>query len=293
MLCPLLPLVPRLRRTLVGAAVGAAGAVGASLPSSSRRSVCAAAGGLLQGRVCVVTGGSAGIGLAIVTALHAQGALVVAVARNPEKLQAAAEAVGDRVIGLSCDVTDEAAVVRLFATVAERYEGRLDLLVNCAGVLGGGDPAEISAEEFSRVLTVNVVGPFVCSREALKLMKLGTGGRILNVGSIAGTAPRPNSAPYSVSKAAVSMLTKSLALDARAHGVSVGAIHPGNVLTEMVTEEEVARRTGVDGSGGPNEGFLTPEDVASVVVSAALLPPNANLLEQTIIPLQQPLVGRG
>jgi len=256
------------------AAVGGGSSFGTGL-ASRWQAPCHASGfatstaGPLAGKVCVVTGGSAGIGAAIVSALHADGAQVIAAARDDAKLQAAAASVGTRVLGLSCDVTDEAAVVRLFAEVARRYDGQLDLLVNCAGVMNNNDPSEISAEEFSAVLAVNVVGPFICSREALQVMRARGCGRILNVGSIASLSPRPHSAPYSVSKAALSMLTKTLSIDARDQGISVGAIHPGNVLTEMVSEAEYRRRTGADGSGGVDEGFLTPQHVAEAVMCAA------------------------
>jgi NAD(P)-dependent dehydrogenase (short-subunit alcohol dehydrogenase family) len=134
------------------------------------------------------------------------------------------------VYGLSCDVTEDEQVGSLFQTVGARFQGQLDLLVNCAGVMSGGDPTHITSAEFGRVLQVNVVAPFVCSREAILMMKAkGDGGRILNIGSIAAIAPRPESAPYSVSKAALGMLTQSLSLDARQFGAPFcrAFTHPG------------------------------------------------------------------
>lgn len=134
------------------------------------------------------------------------------------------------VYGLSCDVTEDEQVGSLFQTVGARFQGQLDLLVNCAGVMSGGDPTHITSAEFGRVLQVNVVAPFVCSREAILMMKAkGDGGRILNIGSIAAIAPRPESAPYSVSKAALGMLTQSLSLDARQFGAPFcrALTHPG------------------------------------------------------------------
>merc|ERR1719162_641187 len=142
------------------------------------------------------------------------------------------------------------------------------------------------------VLGVNVVGAFVCAREAMKRMKQkdnsdgGGRGRIINIGSISAFSPRPNSTAYTTSKFAITGLTKSLALDGREHGIAVGTIHPGNVVSELLSPEDVEVR-------GRTEGFLRPEDVAQCVLTMVQLPYTANVLELTVIPTTQPLVGRG
>lgn len=186
---------------------------------------------------------------------------------------------GGSVRGVSCDVTSESGVLELFG----QCEG-LDLLVNCAGIAIGGPTAELSAEAFMGVLQVNVLGPFLCAREAFK--RMASGGRIVNVGSISAQAPRPHSCPYTTSKFAIDGLTRSLALDGRPLGIAVGVVHPGNVRSAIMSPEEAARREQA-------EGFITADDVAACVLTMATLPLSANVLELTVMPTRQPLVGRG
>ena len=112
------------------------------------------------------------------------------------------------------------------------------------------------------------------------------GGRIINVGSISAFSPRPDSAPYTTSKFAIDGLTRALALDGRELNIAVGVVHPGNVISELLSTEEVARRE-------ESEGFITAEDVAECVLTMAKLPLSANVLELTVMPTRQPLVGRG
>lgn len=149
-----------------------------------------------------------------------------------------------------------------------------------------GVTTELKAAEFERVMRVNVLGPFLCAREALKRMKEQGGGRIINVGSISAYSPRPDGATYTTSKFALQGLTYSLALDARPFNVAVGIIHPGNVQSELLSPAMIEER-------GKSEGFISPDDVAQSVLSMASLPYSANILELTVIPTRQPLVGRG
>lgn len=158
-------------------------------------------------------------------------------------------------------MTDDAAVRGLFAEVEQR-RGLCSLLISSAGVMKVGAAEALSAEDLRASLEANVVGPAVCAREAFKHMMRrgdGAGGRIINVGSLAAFSPRPCSAPYTTSKFALRGLTESLALDGRAHNIGVGAVHPGNVISDLLTAEQLAARK-------ESEGFITPNDVARTVL---------------------------
>ena len=245
---------------------------------------------LLAGQRAIVTGGSGTIGMAISKALISQGASVVITGRNEDRLIRAQasllEAHPEETVSiLTCDVSDEASVVDFFCRV-DSHMGECDLLINNAGIMAPGATVDLSGADFDKVMKINVLGPFLCSREALKRMKKRKRGRIINVGSLSAISPRPDSAPYTTSKFALLGLTKCLALDGRDFGVAVGIIHPGNVMSDLLSQEEVERREGA-------EGFVGPEDVANCVLSMATMPPNANILELTVLPTRQPFVGRG
>jgi NAD(P)-dependent dehydrogenase (short-subunit alcohol dehydrogenase family) len=271
-----------------------------SLESAGKGSVTTstAASPVFRGKLALVTGGSGTIGRAIAAMLVRHGATVVLAARNLEKLQAAASSMeqechiksGTFVKCIPCDVSNESSVVALFETMDKSYPNKsLNLLINNAGINVLGATVDFPATEFQRVLNVNVVGPFLCAREAMKRMSSSSSvcdRRIINIGSLSGSRPRPDSCPYTTSKFALTGLTHSLALDGRAHGISVGIINPGNVESDMLTEEMKRERR-------ETEGFISPDAVADCVYAMASMPPCANVLEMTLLPTQQPYVGRG
>jgi NAD(P)-dependent dehydrogenase (short-subunit alcohol dehydrogenase family) len=191
------------------------------------------------------------------------------------------------------DITDHASVRALFARTKEAF-GRLDVLFNNAGI--GAPPVpmeELTYEQWKKVVDTNLSGPFLCTQEAIKIMKAQSprGGRIINNGSISAHTPRPNSAPYTSTKHAITGLTKSTALDGRAHDIACGQVDIGNAASEM-TER---MKSGVPQADGSNkiEPVMAAENVASAVVYMASLPPDANVLFLTVMATKMPFVGRG
>lgn len=247
----------------------------------------------LQNKTAIVTGGSGTIGKAIAKALLTSGCNVFITGRSQERLDAAVTDLksgnnanhGD-IHAFRGDVLNEDDVSHMVQE-AERLHGSLDLLINNAGTVIPGPTHEMSVEDFDYVMRVNVTGPFLCSKVAINTMKSrGKGGRIINIGSLSASSPRPNQAPYTTSKFALLGLTNSLALDCRQDNIAVGIIHPGNVMSNLLTPEEIESR-------GAVEGFITPEAVANSVRAMASLPYDANVLEMTILPTKQPFLGRG
>jgi NAD(P)-dependent dehydrogenase (short-subunit alcohol dehydrogenase family) len=242
--------------------------------------------GQLQDRVAVVTGASTGIGRGIAVAFAREGAKVVLAARKPEPLAAVAreiEGSGGVALPVPTDVTDESQVLNLFQRTLDAY-GRVDILVNNAGVATGKPTDELSLEAWRSVIDCNVTGAFLCAREAFRIMKRQGGGRILNIGSVSAKVPRPNSAAYTTSKYALEGLTRSLAVDGRAHGIAASVLQPGNVVTPLWQgREEVMER----------EGAMSPDDLARVAVTMMSLPPDLNVFEALILPLKMPMLGRG
>ncbi len=239
----------------------------------------------LEGKVALITGASKGIGKGIAEAFAAAGATLILTARSEELLQQMAESVhqaGSEVLTLPADVTDEPQVREVFRQTMERF-GRLDLLVNNAGVFDGGPLDQLSLETWDKVMAVNLRGPFLCTREALRIMKPQGSGRIINIGSISAQRVRPHSAPYSVSKHGLWGLTQVAALEGREYGISCGCIHPGN--TEVETLAEARRQS--------SEPVMTIADWVQTAVTMAALPPHVNLLEAIVLPVAQPYIGRG
>jgi NAD(P)-dependent dehydrogenase (short-subunit alcohol dehydrogenase family) len=203
--------------------------------------------------------------------------MLAAVARVEGELRAA----GGEVLGMATDVTDEAQVARLFERAVD-HRGRVDLLVNCAGVFGNGRPVdEVEAAEWDRVIAVNLRGPFLCTRAAVRLMKRQGGGRIINVASVAAKRVRPGSAAYAASKAGVWGLTQVTALEGREHGIVCGCLFPGNTLTPGLPER------------GRREPVMAVEELAAAAVFMASQPPGVDVLDATVIPTTMRYLGRG
>lgn len=242
--------------------------------------------GQLEGKVAIITGASKGIGKGIARAFAKEGAKLVIASRNRENLNSTAaelQAQGANVLVVPTDVTDEEQVIDLFNKAMQRF-GRLDILVNNAGIFDGGPLEELSLETWQKVINVNLTGPFLCSREAMKIMKNQNAGRIINIGSISAQMPRLNSSPYTTAKHGLVGLTKSIALEGRAFGVAASCLHPGNVATEL----RQASKELMD-----EEPMMTIEDVAMTAVTMAALPSNVNLLEAIVLPIDQAYIGRG
>ncbi len=243
-------------------------------------------------KVALITGAGSGIGRAVALAFARDGYSVVLAGRRAEALaETAALAPGKPMLAVPTDVADPAAVKALFARAKEAF-GRVDVLFNNAGT--GAPPVameDLSAEQWKRVVDTNLSGAFYCAQEAMRLMKAQGGGRIINNGSISAHAPRPNSAPYTATKHAITGLTKSIALDGRAFDIACGQIDIGNAETPMTARMK-------NGVPQPN-GSLVPEPVMDVdavaraVLYMASLPLDANVLSMTVMATKMPFVGRG
>jgi NAD(P)-dependent dehydrogenase (short-subunit alcohol dehydrogenase family) len=247
-------------------------------------------------KVAVVTGGGTGIGRAVALALAGEGYSVVVAGRRREPLEAtAAEGSkrGARILSVPTDVGDPRSVRALFGKTTETF-GRLDLLFNNAG--SGVPPVpleDVTYEQWKAVVDANLTGAFLCTQEAIKLMKnqQPRGGRIVNNGSISAHAPRPNSAPYTATKHAITGLTRSTSLDCRKYDIACGQIDIGNAATEMTasTAEGVLQ---ANGEMAP-EPRIEVEHVARAVLYMAGLPLDANVQFMTVMATKMPFIGRG
>jgi NAD(P)-dependent dehydrogenase (short-subunit alcohol dehydrogenase family) len=240
----------------------------------------------LLDKVALVTGGNKGIGKAIARGLAAEGAALALVARGKEELDRTAqglEKAGTLVLALAADVTDEGQVRDVFTRTLERF-GRLDILVNNAGAFDGGAIDQLPAETWDKVLAVNLRAPFLCTREAFRIMRKQGGGRIINIGSISAQRVRPGSAPYSASKHGLWGLTQVTALEGREFGISCGCLHPGNTLVE--------RRIGST-KQEDEEPMMSVEELAQAAVLMATLPEHVTMLEAIVLPVGQLYIGRG
>ena len=247
-------------------------------------------------RVAIVTGAGSGIGLAVAAALLKDGYAVALAGRREESLRetaAEAGAADERVLVAPTDVTDAASVHALFEATKARF-GRLDLLFNNAGSGAPAIPLEdLSVEQWRAVVDVNLTGPFLCTQEAFRIMKAQAprGGRIINNGSISAHVPRPNSAPYTATKHAITGLTRSTSLDGRKYDIACGQIDIGNAATPMTARM-------LEGVAQPN-GTVAPEPVfdvahvASTVLHMASLPLDANVQFVTVMATTMPYIGRG
>ena len=247
-------------------------------------------------KVALVTGAGSGIGRAVACALARDGFALVLAGRRADALEASAEAVrgeGGQALAVPTDVTDPDSVRALFGRAKSEF-GRLDLLFNNAGI--GAPPVpleELPFEQWKAVVDTNLTGAFLCTQEAIRLMKAQEprGGRIINNGSISAHAPRPNSAPYTATKHAITGLTKSTALDGRKYDIACGQIDIGNAATEM-TQRMVQ---GVPQANGEIavEPRLEVDHVARAVVYMASLPLDANVQFMTVMATKMPFIGRG
>ena len=249
-----------------------------------------------QYKVAVVTGAGTGIGKSAALALLKDGYRVGLVGRRKELLdktaQDAGPAAGNTLV-LPADIGKPEAVKALFAQVQQAW-GRLDLLFNNAGMGAPAIPLEdLGFEQWKAVVDVNLSGMFVCSQEAIRIMKSQDprGGRIINNGSISAHAPRPNSAPYTATKHAVTGLTKCISLDCRKYDIACGQIDIGNAATEM-TERMKNGVTQANGSIAI-EPRMDVAHVGSAVLYMARLPLDANVQFMTIMATKMPFVGRG
>jgi NAD(P)-dependent dehydrogenase (short-subunit alcohol dehydrogenase family) len=246
-------------------------------------------------KVAIVTGAGTGIGKAVALALLGAGYSVALAGRRAELLQrvAAESGAGPRALAIATDVADPASVAALFSQTHAAF-GRLDLLFNNAGIGAPAVPIEdLPLEKWKAVVDINLTGTFLSTREAIRLMKIQSprGGRIINNGSISAHAPRPNSAPYTATKHAVTGLTKSTSLDGRKHDIACGQIDIGNAHTDLAAR----MAQGVPQANGEIavEPLMDVAHVASAVLYMAGLPLDANVQFMTVMATKMPFVGRG
>lgn len=250
-----------------------------------------------KGKIALVTGGGTGVGKAITTALLGAGYTVVISGRRLDVLEETAKALAVETNGtvkpIAADVSDPNSVAALFEAIKSEF-GRIDLLINNAGInVPNIAMDELTFEHWNAILGANLTGVFLCTQQAMKLMKTQSprGGRIINNGSISAQAPRPNSAPYTATKHAVTGMTKSTALDGRPFDIACGQIDIGNATTEMTSK----MAAGVMQANGEiaSEPTIPAHHIGNAVVYMASLPLDANVLTMTIMATKMPLVGRG
>jgi NAD(P)-dependent dehydrogenase (short-subunit alcohol dehydrogenase family) len=247
-------------------------------------------------KIAVITGAGSGIGKASALALMRNGWSVVLAGRRKELLEDVAregQATGQRSLVVPTDVADAASIRNLFARTEETF-GRLDLLFNNAGIGAPAVPMEdLPFEKWKAVVDTNLTGSFVCTQEAIKIMKDQTprGGRIINNGSISAHAPRPNSVAYTSTKHAITGLTKSTSLDGRKYDIACGQIDVGNAETPLASR----MKDGVPQANGEvrPEPLMNVDHVADAVVYMASLPLDANVQFLTVMATKMPFVGRG
>jgi len=247
-------------------------------------------------KTAIVTGGGAGIGRAVTLGLLTNGYKVVLAGRRMATLQETISLAGEKgenALAVETDVSDPAAVAALFAETANAF-GRLDVLFNNAGI---GGPSvlfeDLTYAQWKTVVDVNLNGSFLCAHAAFNMMKMQDpqGGRIINNGSISAHAPRPDTAPYSTTKHAITGLTKSLSLDGRKYNIACSQIDIGNAGTEMVAQMAAGIKQ-ADGSVQA-EAIMDVNHVADAIVHMAGFPLETNVQFMTIMATKMPFVGRG
>lgn len=245
-------------------------------------------------RVAVVTGAGSGIGRAVARLMLAEGYRVALAGRREAQLLETADGHPDA-LPVPCDVTVPDDVTRLFAAARERW-GRVDVLFNNAGIFGpAGGVDEIAVEDWEATLAVNLTGSMVCAAEAVRTMKAQEpqGGRIINNGSISAHSPRPRSVAYTVSKHAMTGLTKSIDLDGREFGISCGQIDIGNTRTEIM--DTIGVGSGALQADGSRrvEPMFPVEDAAKAVLLMADMPASASVGSLVVTAAGMPFIGRG
>ena len=247
-------------------------------------------------KTALVTGAGSGIGRATALGLAGAGYTVVAAGRRREALEETASAIRDGqapMLVVPCDVANAKSVAHLFATTVEVL-GRLDLLFNNAGISAPAVLLEdLGLDAWQQVVDTNLTGAFLCTREAFRIMKEQDprGGRIINNGSVSAQAPRPDSAPYTATKHAITGLTKSTGLDGRKYDIACGQIDIGNASTAMARKMKEGVKQ-ADGSIS-TEPTIDVEHVVRAVLYMANLPLDANVPFLTVMAAKMPLVGRG
>ena len=250
----------------------------------------------MSGKIAIVTGAGTGIGRVSAIALLKCGWSVVFAGRRLKTLEQAvvdAGAPADRTLVVPTDVADPIAVSQLFARTKQRF-GRLDLLFNNAGVAQGGPIEDLTLAQWQTVIDINLTGPFLCTQQAVRLMKEQDprGGRIINNGSISAQVPRPNSAPYTATKHALTGLTKSTALDGRQYDIACCQIDIGNAASDLIKDRALTGLPQANGQILP-EPLMDLEHVGTTIAHIANLPLEANVLFITLMATQMPFVGRG
>ena len=245
-------------------------------------------------KVAIVTGAGSGIGKAVAQAFGRESYAVVLAGRRADALDEVAKSIGGNALAVATDVTDPQSVAALFAACKQKF-GRLDVLFNNAGTGAPGtiNLEDLTIEQWRSVVDTNLSGVFYCMQEAFRIMKAQSpmGGRIINNGSISAHAPRPNSAPYTSTKHAVTGLTKSGSLDGRKYDIAVGQIDIGNAGTAM-TEKMKSGMPQANGAMAP-EPTIDVAIVARTVLYMASLPLEANVQFVTVMATKMPFIGRG
>lgn len=247
-------------------------------------------------RIAVITGAGTGIGKRTALLLLEAGYSVVLAGRRLEPLQQVAQEAGvqdSRILVMPTDVSDPQSVDALFEATTNKF-GRLDVLFNNAGIGAFAVPLEdLSYQDWRTVLDTCVTGTFLCTQHAFRIMKAQNprGGRIINNGSISAHVPRPNSAPYTAAKHAITGLTKSSSLDGRAFDICCGQIDIGNAATDMT----IPMQNGMLQANGTTavEARMDVEHVAQAVLYMADLPLDVNVPFMTVMANQMPYIGRG
>lgn len=240
----------------------------------------------LTGKTAIVTGASNGIGRGVAQQLAHAGASVVVTARSTDKLEDLSQEIkakGGSAVAAPADVTKEADILALFETCLNHF-GAPDILVNNAGIADATPVHQLTTERWRHVLDTNLTSYFLCSREAIRLMKeRGTGGRIINIGSLSAKTPRVNSLAYTATKFAIDGMTRQISLDYRDDLITASAVHPGSTRSMLAP--------GLSDTPAPDR--LEPEHIGDLIVYICGLPSEMTLLDTVILPVRVPFLGRG